>query len=246
MAVTVHTPYAAIPYNGPDAARDLPAAFRQPLEPLEKMLVRRFADAAARDARFADPLVGAPILGMVVHLDAPAPGQLQRWNGTAWRRMIDEDSVPERARGVVPGGFANIKATLPATGHAVGEAVIHSQANLPLEVGRLYEATIVASAVDKDATGDTTVFDAKYAADLRLRFAAGGTVATTDTQFTRLRVSVFDDGSVRATGGNLTGWFSVTASGLYTVGVTLASTSSTGGVRLLGAEQFIVQDVGKA
>ncbi len=245
MAVTHFTPYAGIPFPGYDAARDLPAGLRQPLEFVERRIIRPFLDAAARDAAFATPNP-APTIGMVVHLEAPAPGQLQRWNGTAWRRMIDEDSVPERARGVVPGGFANIKATLPATGHAVGEAVIHSQANLPLEVGRLYQATMVASAVDKDATGDSTIFDAKYAADLRLRFAAGGTVATTDTQFTRLRVSVFDDGSVRATGGNLTGWFSVTASGLYTVGVTLASTSTSGGVRLLGAEQFLVQDIGKA
>ena len=75
------------PIVGYDAPKDVPAALRALAEHLETFTIPRFTDAAARDAAFT-ALNLAPRPNMVVGLEAP--GQLQRWNGTAWVPLVDK------------------------------------------------------------------------------------------------------------------------------------------------------------
>ena len=86
------TPLTKTPIWGLDRPRNVPATVRAAAEHLERFVVLRFLDAAARDAAFTGTATSpAPplVVGTVCHLETPAPGVLQRWNGAAWVPLVD-------------------------------------------------------------------------------------------------------------------------------------------------------------
>ncbi len=147
---------------------NIPDDMRAINEHFDRFVVLRFLDAAARDAAFATPNP-APVLGQVVHLDAPAPGELQRWNGTAWVRMVDANANVQ-ARGLV-GPPQIITAN---TVDIEAETFIWSPMTRTLFSDRRYEVLVHAHFPIHSVDG--------IRSSVAVRHAAGTTVALTSTR----------------------------------------------------------------
>jgi hypothetical protein len=222
------TPLTATPIPAYTAIPDVPADMTAAFNNVEKYAIPRFTTTTARDTAITIPAQGQ----MAYTNDAG----LWQYNGTAWV-LIPNNA--QAARGAIYIGKGGQNATYVTT----TETAAIRWSPLNLEAGRHYKVTFTQLSVDTDSGTGASL----GSADVRLRIASGTTAGVAGTQIATVRIPVFADDSGKSAGFVCTGTFTVASTGTWSIAACIIQVdAAANGIRLLGANVFLIEDIGPA
>jgi len=216
---------------------DGPTAFSNFAKKVEDIAVVPYANSAARTQAYAaiSP-TRTPLEGTLTYLlDTNA---YEFWTGTAWAPLLP-DTYP---MGIV--NFKNSDTAFPSDGSYVPVAtqrITDLSMTQKLTAGRVYRISTHGASLDGGPGASPT----GRGGGIDIKYTSNGTIpVVTNSSLVYMRNQVQTDDAYNATGFYIERLYQPPATGIYGFAVFVRA-DGTGGVRLSGNRQLVIEDLGK-